>query len=113
MNKFPLTLLLVLFNSNALADSLKKHETYYCKDLKQDIENGLAVTPEWRIRSSIYKWQEHKGRMPKLDISLPSFVYFQCEQHRNSARSVNDIVFDALDQAAFANPTKLLTNHLQ
>lgn len=111
MLKNLLALALLFISQPTIADSPTGHETYYCQDLKQDITSNLANNPEWKIRSSIYSWQDHNGDMPKLDISLLNFVYAQCEQLRNSARSVNDIVFDILDQAAYSNTTQLLTNH--
>ncbi|GIU31891.1 hypothetical protein TUM4433_24140 [Shewanella schlegeliana] len=74
---------------------------YDCNSLNDHLENQLVSTPEWKIRVSVSNWEEYKGDMPDIGSPVPNFVYLLCEEERNSARLVEDIVFDVLDQAAY------------
>lgn len=102
MKKMSIVFLLVFgFSFLSFANESELAQGYDCNRLNGHLENQIATTPEWRIRMSVNNWQEHKGEMPDIEAPIPNFVYLLCEEERNSARLVKDIVFDILDQAAY------------
>ncbi|ABZ77929.1 hypothetical protein Shal_3383 [Shewanella halifaxensis HAW-EB4] len=102
MKKMSIVFLLVYgFSFFSLANESELTQGYDCNSLNDHLENQLASTPEWKIRVSVSNWEEYKGGMPDIEAAVPNFVYLLCEEERNSARLVKDIVFDVLDQAAY------------
>ncbi|MEZ9593154.1 hypothetical protein AB4298_00825 [Shewanella sp. 10N.261.52.F9] len=89
------------FGFSVLASEQDIPQGYDCENLNGHLDHQIASTPEWKIRTSLNNWEKNKGDMPALEAPLVSFVYHLCEEDRNSARQVQDIVFDILDQAEF------------
>ncbi|MCK8044550.1 hypothetical protein MSG37_06605 [Shewanella sp. 1CM18E] len=102
MGKVLINLLVYSVSFNLFAIPYDVSQGYDCNKLNDDLANRIAITPERKIRASLNNWQEHKGEIPELKISLVNLVYFLCKEDRNTSRQVQDIVFDILTKAQWS-----------
>ncbi|MCL1137821.1 hypothetical protein [Shewanella pneumatophori] len=111
MRKVLINLLVYSVSFNLFAIPYDVNQGYDCNKLNDDLTNHIAITPERKIRASLNTWQEHKGEIPELKISLVNLVYFLCKEDRNTSRQVQDIVFDILTKAQWSERLNSVLGH--